>query len=92
MQLSTAEAERIMTTLGAIRKSCKHHVKFVIEHEGRIVVMAHFSFGWKDLPDHIPDRFRKSLHLSRPEFEMLRRGALSREEYLELLRAQGIVW
>jgi hypothetical protein len=91
MQLTNREALDIMRRLGAVMVKCTHHYRGRIEVDGKIVAMVHCSHGDKSMPGHVPDLFRKSLHLTRSEFEQVRRGKIGLEEYVELLRMKGIV-
>ena len=91
MQLTNVEAVGIMRRLGAVFVSCRHHYRGRIEVDGRIVALVHCSFGNKAMPGHVPDLFRKSLHLTRVEFEQLRRKEIDRQKYIELMRMKGIL-
>lgn len=91
MQLTNNEALAIMERLGAVTVPCRHHHRGRIEVDGQVIALVHCSFGNKAMPGHVPELFRKSLHLTREEFELLRRREIGREEYLELLRTKGIL-
>jgi hypothetical protein len=90
MQLSTSEAVKLMRKLGLKTKECSHHLRGVMVVDGRDLFAVHCSFGCKDLPDGVPHRFRRSLHLSAEEFEVLRSCRMSREDYIALLRQKGV--
>lgn len=70
---------------------CAHHVRGFVTCDGKRVLAVHCSFGRKDLPGHVPHLFRRSLKLTPEEFETFRACHMSRAQYLELLRARGIV-
>jgi hypothetical protein len=91
MQLTNREALDIMHRLDAKMVPCSHHFRGRIEVDGKIVALVHCSRGDKAMPGHVPELFRKSLHLTRSEFGQLLRKEIGREEYVALLRMKGIV-
>jgi hypothetical protein len=92
MQLTTREARKIMEHLGfEISPLCNHHHRGWLVIDGRAILAVHCSLGNKPMPGHIPDLFRKSLHLERDEFERLRRRDMDRVQYIQLLRDKGVV-
>jgi hypothetical protein len=91
MQLTTENAGRILTKLAVELTQCKHHVRGFVCLDGRRLFPVHFSFGNKDLPGNVPHLFRRSLHLTLDEFEVLRGCSMTREQYFELLRRKGVI-
>src|SRR5207302_1911020 len=91
MQLTTAEAEEVVQDLGASMHRGKDYFRGWIEVEGKIVAMLIYPGDNKPMPGHLPDLFRKALHLTPSEFELLRMKRMSRQEYIELLRMKGIL-
>lgn len=89
MQLSTKEAVKLMRKLELEMVECSHHVRGFVKVDGRRLFAVHCSFGSKDLPGNIPQRFRQSLQLSADEFEVLRSCKLDRTGYVSLLREKG---
>ena len=89
MQLSTGEARKIFRKLEVEPKRSTHHEAGWFVVDGQRVLPLHYSRGNKDMPGHVPDKFRKSLRLSTREFTDLKKCPLSREMYVELLRERG---
>jgi hypothetical protein len=70
---------------------CKHHrAGFLVVDDIRILKIHH-SHGVGDMPPTVAHLFRKSLKLSVAEFQRLIGCTLSRESYIEILRAKGCV-
>lgn len=80
-----------MRKLGVEMKECAHHVRGFMVVDGHALFPIHCSFGCKDLPDGVPHRFRRSLHLTPDEFEFLRSCRMDRAYYINLLRLKGII-
>ncbi len=91
MQLTITEAMRIFGKLEIETVKCKHHVRGFMVVDGVRVFAVHCSRGKKALPGKVPQKFRKSLHLSTSEFEQLRGCSLSRNAFVELLRQKGLL-
>jgi hypothetical protein len=91
MQLSTNDAARVLRKLGVELTECKHHVRGFLTVNDKKVLPVHYSFGKKDLPGDIPHRFRRSLSLSQDEFCVLVGCSMTRDQYLTLLRAKGVL-
>jgi hypothetical protein len=91
MQLTTADADRVLRKLGCELVACRHHVRGFLTVDGKKVLAVHYSFGRKDMPGDVPHRFRRSLHLTLEEFNRLLGCTLSRDGYLGLLRTRGVV-
>lgn len=89
MQLTTREAENIFIKLNIRSKRCKHHVAGWFVYKGKLLFPVHYSFGRKDMPGNIPQKFRKSLHMSIKDFEELRRCHMSLETYIKTLKNTG---
>ncbi len=90
MQISTRQAARIFRKLEVVEKRSTHHVAGFVVVDGRKVLPVHYSHGNKDMKGPVPQRFRRSLHVSESEFAELRDCTLSRDEYFQLLRDRGI--
>lgn len=90
MQISTSDAQRVLRKLNFELTECKHHVRGFFTQNGKKLFPVHFSFGHKDLPGDIPQRFRKSLHLTEAELRELIACHIDRAHYEQLLRSRGI--
>ena len=91
MQLTTQEAERIFRKLKVEMKPCKHHIAGFVTLDGVRILPVHYSYGRKDLPGNVPDKFRKSLHLNLEEFEQLKSCVMSRDQFIDVLIAKGVI-
>lgn len=91
MQLSTHDAERIFRKLDVELRPCRHHVAGFVTVNGVRVLPVHYSHGRKDFPGNVPDKFRKSLHLSHGEFERLRACSMNRDEFIRVLVQKGVI-
>lgn len=91
MQLTKREAIRIMQRLEVVCKESTHHIRGIFCVNGRRVLAVHCSNGKGDLPDKVPERFRRSLKLNAEEFERLRKGRMDRAEYISILRQKGVI-
>lgn len=91
MQLSAAELKRIFNKLEIEPKQSTHHVAGWLVVDGKKILALHYSRGHKDMPGHVPHRFRKALHLKTDEFQVFKRCRMDKDEYLELLRERGIL-
>ena len=87
--LKTAEAERIFGKLKLVEKRKGYHVRGYLYFRGRLIAVAQYSHGNKDLPGRVPTRFRESLYLSEQEFLPMKRCTMKLPEYLDLLRSKG---
>lgn len=68
---------------------CKHHIRGFVMIDGKRLFCVHCSFGNKEMPGHIPHKFRRSLRLSQEEFEVLRGCTMGPKQYIELLKTKG---
>jgi hypothetical protein len=91
MQITTKEATRLMRKLELEFVECKHHMRNFLVVDGKRILAVHCSFGSKDMPGNISQRFRKSLELDKDEFTILRSCTMDRLQYLKILRAKGIL-
>lgn len=91
MQVSAGELQRIFRKLEIEPKESPHHVAGWLVVDGKRVLPLHYSHGRKDMPGNVPHRFRKSLHLDVDEFLVFKRCKMGRDEYLEVLRARGVL-
>jgi len=58
------------------------------EHEGQVIVRTKRSHGNKDLPESL---IRQQLKLNESQFSGLLSCSVSRENYVEILRAKGMI-
>lgn len=91
MQLTTAEAARIFDKLRIQPKHSTHHIAGFLVVDGKKVLPLHYSHGRKSMPGHVPDRFRRAMHLDRDEFADMKRCHMKRDRYVEILREKGVV-
>lgn len=91
MQITTADSWRVLRKLNFELSDCKHHVRGFFTVDGKKVFPVHFSFGNKDLPGNVPQKFRKSLHLSESELRELIACHIDRKRYEELLHVRGVL-
>jgi hypothetical protein len=91
MQVTTLDAERIMRELEVELIPCTHqHAGFIVV-EGRHVLKVHRSRIEGVMPATVIELFRKSLKLSVNEFQRMLERQVSREQYVRLLREQGLI-
>jgi hypothetical protein len=86
MQLSTRDALQVLNKLGVETHNSRHHVRGFVEVNGVPTLPVHVSFGRKDLPGNVPNRFRRSLLLSTEEFRQLRQCSMSAGDYYQIVR------
>lgn len=91
MQLSTAELKRIFRKLEIEPKQSTHHVAGWLVVDGKRILPLHYSHGRKDMPGHVPHRFRKALYLEPEEFRVFKKCHMDKGEYLALLRQRGVL-
>lgn len=90
MTLTKADAQRIFRKLDLQAKRSTKHVYGWLVVDGQRVLTLHYSHGRGDMPGHVPDRFRKAMHLNRTEFADMVGCTMGREEYVALLRQRGV--
>jgi hypothetical protein len=83
-------ALKILAKLNAVMvRAGKAHDDYSVEHEGVVVAITSLRRGsGKDLGhDHMP----RDLHIGPSKAKLLGQCPLSRDEYIDLLRAKGLV-
>lgn len=90
MKLSKRDAQRLFTKLELEHKRSTGHVYGWLVVDGKRVLPMHYSHGRGDMPGHVPDRFRKAMHLDRDEFGLMVGCTMTRRAYVDLLREKGI--
>lgn len=91
MQLSASDLRRVFQKLRIETVECKHHVRGFLMVDGKRVLPLHYSNGRSDMWGSVAHMFRKSMHLNQGEFEDMVRCTMSREEYVQILRAKKMV-
>jgi hypothetical protein len=87
-ELTTRDAEKIAKKLGAeIETDRSAHDRAVIVEGG--ISVAHYGIRRGSRPDTGHDHMPKDLHITMGQCKRLSACTLSREQYVELLRAQG---
>ena len=91
MQMTLADAKRVANKLQIEHVDCKHHHAGFLVVDGVKVLKVHYSHGSGDMPPTVVHLFRKSLKLSLGDFRCLVACTLGRDDYIELLRNQGVL-
>lgn len=90
--ISKAKLRRLLLALGFEEERGKHHVFFYFRHEGRIVCYTKISHGsGKDIGQPLLSEVRRQLHMPLDAWERFLEGVLTRDEYLSILRQQGLI-
>lgn len=87
--LTTVEAASIFAKLKLVEKRKGYHVRGFLYVNGKLIAVAQYPHGRKDLPGRVPTRFRESLYLDEAEFRPMKKCTTKLPEYLELLRSKG---
>ncbi len=90
MQLKWKEVKKLLEKVQVTLREGKDPGGWLV-HEGRKILYLRMSKGEGDVPGHVPDKIRQSLHLNEASFIDLKNCPLSRDQYLELLRAKGYI-
>lgn len=85
MQLNRRQADRIFRILRAVSKRSTHHIAGTIVLDENRSLQAHYSHSSGDFPLRMAHSFRRSLHLTVEEFQLLRDGKMTRREYLNVV-------
>lgn len=85
MQCSKQQAERVFGKLRLETVDCKHHRAGFLVVNGVRILKVHYSHGRGDMPPTVVELFRKSLRLSRADFQELIGCHMSRDQYLDSL-------
>ena len=86
--MKAREFDKIVTKLGMETRESKHHHAWLV-HDGVTVVRTKRSHGdRKFVPE---DLIRKQLHVNAEQFLGLQDCTVSKEEYLKILVAQGVI-
>jgi len=91
VQLRSKEIERVFRKLEIETKTSPHHVVGWLVVDGRRVLPLHYSRGRDVTHGRLAHPFRKSLHLTPPEFAAMMNCTMTRDEYIEILRERGII-
>lgn len=87
--LTTVEAARIFGKLKLVEKRKGYHVRGFLYVNGKLIAVAQYSHGKKELPGRVPIRFRESLYLTEAEFLPMKRCTTKLPEYLQMLKVKG---
>jgi hypothetical protein len=90
VRLSKAEALAIMGRLGMEVVLSARHARAFLVVDGRRLLAVHCPLGVGDLPGTLARRFRLALRLTEEEFESVRAGTLSRDDYVRLASARVV--
>ena len=82
------EFDRVVNKLGMETRDSTHHHAWLI-HNGVTVVRTKRSHGNnKFIPEHL---IRKQLHVDQEQFAGLQSCTVSKEQYLQILAAKGVI-
>lgn len=92
MPIAKRDLRKILNKLGFTEIRGKHHIFFELRIANRII-RAKISHGSRrDIGDALLSHIlRKQIYLTKGEFELAKRGQLSKGEYLEILRRKQII-
>ncbi|UMX48322.1 MAG: hypothetical protein L7H18_02135 [Candidatus Nealsonbacteria bacterium DGGOD1a] len=88
MQLKVKQVERIFQKLGMEVKPSHHKLAF-FRHNGKLILKTRLSNGSGDAK--AIDKIRQDFKLTEKDFCDLRDCPLSKEGYVEILKAKGII-
>ena len=88
MQLNRRQLDVIFSILKVVPRRSSHHVAGYVEIDETKVLLVHYSRGRSEMPEVVGHRFRKSLHLNVNEFIRLRDGDMTRDQYIEIVKAR----
>jgi hypothetical protein len=90
MQLKKREAEALFTKL-RLDVQTSHHKTATLYYAGRAILRTRISHGQGDIPPIIVAKLRNQLKVTEQQLRSLVDCGLSYEEYIELLKAKGII-
>jgi hypothetical protein len=88
MQLKWKEVKKLLEKVQVTFREGKDPGGWLV-NEGKKILYLRMSKGEGDVPGHVPDKIRQSLHLNEELFMQLKNCPLSREEYIEILKKKG---
>jgi hypothetical protein len=90
MQLKKREAEALFAKL-RLDVQTSHHKTATLYYAGRAILRTRISHGQGDIPPIIVAKLRNQLKVTEQQLRSLVDCGLSYEEYIELLKAKGII-
>jgi hypothetical protein len=91
MELTTREAQRIFRKLDVEAVESTHHCRGFVVYNGVRILPVFYSRGRKAMPGHVPKKFAKSLRLTLDEFAVLKSCTMTKSEYFDAIRRQGLL-
>ncbi len=94
MNLARTKLEAALSRKGFSSSEGKSHTKWMLHVGGKrtsVVLMLSRGTDYKDLRNQILGMIRKEMKLSGEQFQRFVDCPMSQDEYLGILRAQGIV-
>jgi len=91
--LTRTQLIRMLTRIGATIEERERHIKASVEIDGKKVLSTVFSRGIKDIPTGTAKSIFRELGLGKSieKCIALRNGMLTREEYIEYIRREGVI-
>lgn len=92
MPIAKRNLRKILNKLGFVEVRGKHHIFFELRTTNRIIRTKISHESGKDIGDALLSQIlRKQIYLTKDEFELARRGQLSKSKYLDILRQKRII-
>lgn len=92
MQLKIKEAHRVIDKL-EMRKKEGNDTLCYFYHEGKMTnIFTRIPHKNGDLKGKLPDFIRQQLKLNEEDFINLKKCSLSKDGYIEILKAKGIIY
>lgn len=85
MEITNTELTRIFRILDVKPTNSGGHIRGWVSTDGHPLVPLHYSHA-KPLNGWAAEQFRKSLYLDKREFEKLRKGEMTHDDYVKLVR------
>jgi hypothetical protein len=87
---STSDARRLLEKYH-FQQRPTHHLMYALYHNEKLILMSRVSHGEKQIPPHVIQEIRKQMKLNSRQFQDASSCALTREQYIAILRTKGLI-